>query len=507
RALRYPAGTGSQAGDPNLSTYPNPPPPSRGDRKAHPRGRARRAAVIVRFIGAGLRASDMTPRPNPVGVLSRLCRACERRKLGEDWRAQFLAIYVAASLTYSYGSVGARANLQVAVMTVITLFGASPLATTQLIPASIGAFVGGQRILGSAGFSLEEPLDVSPSHYLWLFFLSVTTEIVWHFVVNAPRRKLLDGCAGRLGTTTFLGMNLAMIAFVPAGVVDVNRYYYGLARVVHAGEEDSSLSLASAWDFTEEAEAAAAYVLAVLWLAVVSGGTRVVHEDYIERCKEDDDEGEQPPKPLNNVLVPVLWALVSMLMINATGYKHAPALYNGFAVGAYVGMASLRKIPSVSRFASVSLFAAGWGLMLTPLFVGFAGKSGFTAMLGHVSLDVTLLALEKLNNRFGTTRTMPQEEIRLQPGMPEVPSNFQTSPAAMDGDEEEPSSPHRHHKPKKDTFYTKQQRRQQQRLWHLQEEADPPNEDGPVRSPPELHHRAWSALPTEGEAGWHHSLE
>ena len=43
-------------------------------------------------------------------------------------------------------------------------------------------------------------------------------------------------------------------------------------------------------------------------------------------------------------------------------------------VGAYVGMASLGKISSIKQFAFVSLLAAGWGLALTPFFVGFAGS-------------------------------------------------------------------------------------------------------------------------------------
>lgn len=342
-------------------------------------------------------ATDPAVRPRRCdnGVWDRL------RRGKEPW-VQCLTIYVAAWLTYSYDNAGdGGANVQVAIMTVIALVAATPLASTHLIPAAIGAFVGGQSVIGSVG-PIEDHKAVRAGNYLWLFLLSVVVGTVWCFVI--AKLKILDGYAGRLGTTTFVGMNLVMLtAFGPLGVVDWDRYYYGFVHVVHVGEEDASRSLATAWSWTEETEVAVGYVLSVLWLGVVAGGTRIRHDDYVRRIKAGPSvSNDPPPAPLNNVSVPCLVALASMLAINATEYKHAPGLYNGFAVGAYVAMASLHKIPSVSRFASVSLLAAGelahrnsrwlfigsfhpeaktmrsfslgWGLALTPFFVGFAGS-------------------------------------------------------------------------------------------------------------------------------------
>ena len=56
------------------------------------------------------------------------------------------------------------------------------------------------------------------------------------------------------------------------------------------------------------------------------------------------------------------------------GFAEYAGAFTGFAVGSYVAMASLQKISSILKFAFVSLLAAGWGLTLTPFFVGFAGS-------------------------------------------------------------------------------------------------------------------------------------
>lgn len=258
------------------------------------------------------------------------------------------------------------------------------------------------------------------------------------------------------------------------------------------------------------AEVAVGYVFSVLLLGVAAGGMRILHNNYVQRCKAGPSPTKEPPAPLNNVLVPVLLALLSMLVVNATQYKHAPGLYNGFAVGAYVAMASLEKISSISKFASVSLLAAGWGLALTPFFVGFAGKSGFTAMLGHV----THVALGGLFQRLKMIRRQKQEKRRrqldlLQLEIQEQRQAVQSTPTKNDEGQQEshPSPHHHHHKPKRETFYTKQQRRQQQKLKHLQEEARFSKEQDLSQNPPKLHHRAWSALPADGDGVWQHSLE
>jgi len=432
------------------------------------------------------------------------CREC--------W-VQIMTIYIAAVLTYSYNNGRDHStNVQIVIMTVLTLVGASPIVSTHLIPTAIGAFVGGQNIIGSTGL-MEDNQDVSASNYLWLMLLSIIVGLVWYFIINNPRLKILDGYAGRLGSTTFLGMNLSMFIFCSVGVANWNRYYYGIIHAIHIAEEDTSTTLATdIWIWSEEIELAIGYVLSVVWLGGSAGWMRILHNNHIQRCKVDAMQCT-PPAPLNNVSFPSLWALLCMLAVNATQYKHASGLFNGFAVGAYVAMASLQKISSLTQFLVVSSLAALWGLLLTPFFVGFAGskciclytysnamdliphhflfsrykESGFTSMLGHVTYNI----LESIVRRVWSARLKSIQEEQQQA----LESSSLTREIVQ---EEAPSSTHQHHhKPKQEAFYTKQQRRQQKKLKHLHDEEE--------NDTPKLHHRAWSALPVEGDSEWKYS--
>ena len=446
-----------------------------------------------------------TLRDDCFSVIEQLkqCRVC--------W-VQILTIYIAAVLTYSYNNSGDHnANVQIAIMTVITLVGASPIESTYLIPTAIGAFVGGQNIIGSTGL-MEDNNGIPASNYLWLMLLSIVVGLVWYFIINNPRLKILDGYAGRLGSTTFLGMNLTMLIFCSVGVANWNRYYYGIIHAIHIAEEDTSTTLATdIWIWSEEIELAIGYVLSVLWLGVSAGTIRIMHNNYVQRCKVDAIS--TPPVQLNNVSFPVLWALLCMLVVNATQYKHASGLFNGFAVGAYVAMASLQKISSVSQFLVVSSLAAMWGLALTPFFVGFAGskcislytyftamdlishlvlfsrytqESGFTSMLGHVTYNILDLIVRRV--RSARLRSIQEEQLALD-------SSSLTRDNVLE--EAPPPSHQHHHKPKQKAFYTKQQRRQQKKLKHLHDEEE--------NNTPKLHHRAWSALPVEGDSEWKYS--
>mmetsp|Transcript_20756 Transcript_20756/g.51487 ORF Transcript_20756/g.51487 Transcript_20756/m.51487 type:complete len:500 (+) Transcript_20756:136-1635(+) len=425
--------------------------------------------------------------------------------------AQCVTIAVAALATYSFHNVGASVNVQVSIMTIITLVGASPLCKTHLTTASIGAFVGGQNIIGATN-SLQGPIvaDAIYTSYLWLLALSLGVGLVWTQFVTHPRIQLLDGYSGRLGSTTFIGMNLVMVTvWGPLGVVGWNRYYYGLVDIVHVAEEDSAPDLASAWKWTEEAELAIGYVLAVIFLGVLSGFTRIKHNQYIQEWHGVGEE--TAPTPLNNVLIPVLFSLTSILIVNATNYRHAVGLYNGFAVGAYVGMASLQKIPSVVKFATISLTAALWGLTLTPFFVGFAGKSGFTSMMGHITHDaVETFVWKRIQYRLQRKQRLEQqqreeEQQRLrqeEERLSKLKKEQEEQQLLQDRQKEPYHPPHKPSRKKELVLSTKQQRRQQQRLKQLQKHQNPQPKQPLQEEAAPLRHRAWVA-PSEGDH-WDH---
>lgn len=424
---------------------------------------------------------------------------------GNVWWVQILTIIVAAVLTYSYANTSStgthKINVQHAIMTIIVLVGASPLCKTHLSTAAIGAFAGGHGIIGSIGLqnsSLFGPQDITLSSYLWLVVLASVAGLIWCFFINS-HLKILDGYAGRLGTTAFISMNLVMLTlYGPLKVVDWNRYYYGFIQTIHVAEEDSSpIPIGSAWNWIEEAELAVGYTLGVLWVGVVGGATRVIHDKAVENDSAS----------LNNILFPVVLALFSMLIVNMTQYQHAAGLYNGFAVGSYVAMASLQKITSIAKFATVSLVAAFWGLALTPFFTGFAGKSGFTAMMGHVTHN----RLERIVRHLHFLNRQEDQRQTIQPAQKGQREQTQKEPT--------PQSPSRKMTEPKEAFYTKQQRRQQQRLQHqrklkLQQENSTPDQKNETQSffnsqqeVQPLHHRAWSALPRIGDSVWQHPLD
>merc|ERR1712224_451603 len=243
------------------------------------------------------------------------------------------------------------------------------------------------------------------------------------------------------------------------------------------------------------------------------------------------------PIPLNNVLAPVVWTLASILATNATGYKHAAGLYNGFAVGAYVGMASLGKIPSSAKFASVSLVAGLWGLALTPFFVGFAGKSGFTSMMGHVTHHcIEKYLWEKVRNRLHRKQRLQEEReameeeqqrlrkeeeerIRREREQEEEKQRLIEERQIREAEECQTASgpyhpPHKPSRKKELVFSTKQQRRQQQRLrqqkqrQEREQQQEPPDQSQRHVHQDEnvapLRHRAWVTTPADGDGVWEH---
>eukprot|EP00956_Cyclotella_meneghiniana_P006404 scaffold8391_cov67-Cyclotella_meneghiniana.AAC.2 len=281
----------------------------------------------------------------------------DQLRQGKAVWVQCATIFAASFVTYSYNNVGSKSNVQIAIMTVIIIVGGSPFRS-HLLPATVGALVGGQNVIRA---TTDNENTIYASNYLWLLLLSVVVSLVWCFIVTPF--KVLDGFAGRLGTTTFIGMNITMLLFFgPLGIVQWERYIFGMYHVIFIAEEDTTLDITNIWEWMDEAELAVGYCISVMWLGVVGGAIRIAHNNT------------HPPEALNNILTPSLLALSSMLLVNSTGYKHAYGLYNGFAVGAYIAMASLEKIATVKKFMLVSFNAAIWGLLLTPLFVGFPGS-------------------------------------------------------------------------------------------------------------------------------------
>lgn len=291
---------------------------------------------------------------------------------GTDWRLQCATVTCAAFLTHSLINHGQQeVHLQIAIMTVLILFGAMQ---PQLITAAgCGAFVGGQRIVPT---------------YAWLLLFSLLVGLLWCFVFT--RYDVLNGFGGRLGTTTFVGMNLAMVSFLgPTGAVSWDRYGRPAQNDVLWRDE------------IRDVESALVFVISVVWLAVVGAAARI----------------SAKTTPVNPVLVPASWALLSMLIMNATDYRHAGTMYNGFAVGSYVAMASFDRLPKLLDFFFSGLIASGWGLFLAPFFLGFGGKAGFTSVLGHLTYHFTRAALSfMLQDQRQTESEAGKETMHLPNG-------------------------------------------------------------------------------------------
>ena len=107
-------------------------------------------------------------------------------------------------------------------------------------------------------------------------------------------------------------------------------------------------------------------------------------------------------------------------------------------------------------------------------------------MLGHVTYNILDLIVRRV--RSARLRSIQEEQLTLD-------SSSLTRDNVLE--EAPPPSYQHHHKPKQEAFYTKQQRRQQKKLKHLHDEEE--------NDPPKLHHRAWSALPVEGDSEWKYS--
>ncbi|EJK68068.1 hypothetical protein THAOC_10794, partial [Thalassiosira oceanica] len=377
---------------------------------------------------------------------------------GEVFWSQCFWIYASAFLTYSFNNSGPfRTNVQI----------------------SISVFVGGQNIIGATS-GMNEETEIEIAHYAWLAVLSAVVASVWWSV---SRLKLFDGYAGRLGTTTFLGMNLSMLIFVPADVVSWKLYIWGFLNLVHVGEEESSTSPKVPYSWTQEAESAIVYVLGVLWLGVLSGGTRLLNKRRIEGTSQS---------PINNILTPVVYALSSMLVVNATDYVHAPAIFNGFCGRNIRWNGLFEESPKPAEVCLGLCICFSLGLDIDPMLHRIrrqekkalaltdstyatvsrsneivnsarAGKSGFTAFLGHITFDLSRKTFGRIHD------VLKLREISNFPPSERIGNT--DDPESNDQHVYEEETAHQHsHKPKKDgVLQTKQQLRQQKRLKHNQD--------------------------------------
>jgi hypothetical protein len=153
--------------------------------------------------------------------------------------------------------------------------------------------------------------------------------------------NILLGFSGRLGTTTFLAMNITMLVFLaPSGAVPWSQY----------GDVQAT------WEERLTEEKSIVYVVSAVFLASLGGAFRL-----------------HAKLPVNPVLVPCTLALFFMMIVNGTEYENRSTLYNGFAVGAYVAMTSEARLPSIAAFfnsgnlrwfvglGSISFFPWLWG--------------------------------------------------------------------------------------------------------------------------------------------------
>lgn len=139
-------------------------------------------------------------------------------------------------------------------------------------------------------------------------------------------------------------------------------------------------------------------------------------------------------------------------------------------------------------------------------------------MMGHVTHEILVNLLKRIRLLW-KLRQQEQEMQKQQLELKQQQQSFSPTSSESIVGEEDPEttntlgqhneadveSPNEHwpridQKPKKEKFVTKYQRRQQQRLKHLQQREE---EEGSQI----LHHRAWVALPTDGDGVWQHSLE
>ena len=247
-----------------------------------------------------------------------------------DPRMQILSTVSACLLTHALINHQPHVDLQIITMLLVTLCGAT-------FPHLITA-------VGCGVYAGSVSSETIPS-YAWVVLLGFITALIWQLVSS---NRWILGFSGRLGATAFFSMNLTgLIVFGVDRTVSFDRY--GSFDSVQWSLEEAFVSL-----------------LACIFLSCSAGYFRLIAN-----------------VPVNPVLVPSAWALFCMLLTSCTDYQFVPSILGGYAVGAYVAMVSETRLSRTWQFAIVGCIAGMWNVLFQPLFLGFGGKGGFTAMVGY----------------------------------------------------------------------------------------------------------------------------
>jgi len=253
------------------------------------------------------------------------------------YAVQFVSTVSACLLTYAVinrNSSGLSYDANLISMVIVTLCGAT-------FPHLVAC-------VASGVYAGSVSANVVADNYGWVLLLGVVTGLAWQLVSLSGA---MLGFSGRLGATAFVGMNItAIIVFAIDPKVSFEKYG----------------SVQNLWDEVLSLEESLCSVLACVFMAYSAGLFRLVAS-----------------VPVNPVLVPSAWALFCMLVTGVTEYQYTASIFQGYAIGAYVAMASEARVPTAAHFALVGLIAGMWNIFLQPFFLGFGGKAGFTSMIGY----------------------------------------------------------------------------------------------------------------------------
>jgi hypothetical protein len=285
------------------------------------------------------------------------------------WRESHWAFQVVATITacfWTYALMNGNGNdndvvvqwdAQIVIMVVLVLTGVA-CPVDMFAPVGVGVFAG------------AVPRSSVVPTYTALLVLSLVSAVVWRIVAYT---RFLAGFGGRMGTTTFLAMNITAVFFlIPFGYMPGGWNSYGQPNWTTGS------------DHTFDWDTAIVLVCSTTFLSVAGASFRI--------------QAQKATPALHPFLTPCAVALAcDLLVAAATPANHrllASSAYLGFSVGSYVAMAALSNLPHNEADFFVAGLAAGLiGVLIEPFFVEFAGKAGFTAFLGYSTYKYIIMPL------------------------------------------------------------------------------------------------------------------